>query len=90
VLPWQTRDELLHRARPLEPLRSLRGKIEAVGASRPAVADANELPPLFTLVQAWIDETTIDKFTDSLFTLRNAIASALRRNRISPRGIRTR
>jgi hypothetical protein len=34
------------------------------------------LPPLFTLVQAWIDETTIDKFTDSLFTLRNAIASA--------------
>jgi hypothetical protein len=75
VLPWQTRDELLDRARPLEPLRGLRRKIELAGATRLAVVDEEELPPLFALVQVWIDQTTVDNFTDSLFTLRNAIAA---------------
>jgi hypothetical protein len=31
------------------------------------------LAPLFACVEVWIDETTVDNFTDSLFTLRNAI-----------------
>jgi hypothetical protein len=75
LLPWQTRDELLARTRPLEPLQSLRRKIEAAGAARPAVVDEEELSPLFTLVQVWIDQTTVDNFIDSLFTLRNAIAA---------------
>ena len=34
ALPWQARDELLDRARPLEPLQSLRKEIEVAGQLR--------------------------------------------------------
>ena len=48
-----------------------------MGASRPAVVDETELAPLLAVLQVWIDETTVDNFTGSLFTLRNAIVAEL-------------
>jgi hypothetical protein len=79
VLPWSSRDRLLHEIRNLDGAEAIRTAFDAVGASRPVPLGRDDQVLLYDAINAWANSVTIEELPEGLWTLRNALADELER-----------
>jgi hypothetical protein len=77
VLPWSSRDSLLHEIRNLDGADAIRTAFDAVGASRPVPLCREDQVLLYRAIDSWANSVTIEELPEGLWTLRNALAEEL-------------
>ena len=73
TMPWDSRQALLDRPRPLESMQPIVAAFEAVGTSRPVTLKPEHKEPLLAVVEAWLEEVDVPGLPAGIFELRNAL-----------------
>ena len=73
TMPWDSRQALLGRLRPLEPMQPIIAAFQAVGTSRPVTLKPEEKEPLLRVVEAWLEEVDAPGLPSGIFDLRNPL-----------------
>jgi len=75
TIPWESRNALVERLRPLESMREVVGTFWGAGTSRPLILTPEQQVALLDVISVWSQEVTggLAGLPDGIDELRNAL-----------------